>query len=169
MSCRSIASGAYHRIRISRVDRVPPWLSSEVREIVFAPFDGPEAVVPALMRRVVARLAEYDAVIHVVRSSELDVSNVMGLSALAVTVVWTSRVAKMRDRSSTTRTPIVLTGESELLCRPGELVWSRHRNPSIISFGCPQSEWGRQRTATRTSCAGTNPPLTLLHANTARS
>lgn len=47
--------------------------------VAFAPDRGPEAVVPALVHGVMARVAEDYAVVHGIRSPKLDVSDVMGL------------------------------------------------------------------------------------------
>ena len=118
-----------------------------MRVVAFTPDYVPEAVVTTLMRGVVARLAENDAVVHGVRSSELHMSNVMGLRTLAMAVLRASCPAKAMDTRSTARAPILLTRKGQLLSRRRELVWSRHdyRNlrsvtafapPGLITVGC---------------------------------
>jgi hypothetical protein len=93
------------------------FLPPEVWVVAFPPDDGPEAVVSALMRGVVARLAEDDAVVHGVRSSELDVPNVMGLHTLAKFVIRSACVPKSGDVRSTAGTAKSLTRKGALLSR----------------------------------------------------
>jgi hypothetical protein len=113
-----------------------------VRVVALTPYYGPEAVVSTFVHRVVTRLAEDDAVVHGVCPSELHVSNVMGLRALAVPVLRASRFAKSKDMCSAARAPMFLTRKDQLLSRPGELVRSRHLSTtSILSVSSRYAVW----------------------------
>ena len=57
--------------------------ATKMRIVAFVPDDGSEAVVAALVCRVMARPADHDAVVDGIRSSEFNVSDVMRLRPLA--------------------------------------------------------------------------------------
>src|SRR5262249_6498724 len=88
--------------------RVARTLPAKVRVIALAPDGGPEAIVPALVNRVVAGLAEDDAIVHRVQSAQLDVLEVMGPRPFAEPVLSSSDIPDVGDMRPT-------GGASELL------------------------------------------------------
>lgn len=87
---------------------------------------GTEAKISAFMHGVVACLAKNDAIVYRVGPTELDVSHVVSLGALAVFVLRTSCFAKANNFGSTTCALELLTNESLLLDRLGKFIASSH-------------------------------------------
>jgi len=96
-----------------------PWVAShlptEVWVIAFPPDHCTETVVSALMRGVVAGLAEDHAVVHGVRSAELDVPEMMGLRTFTEFVLRSSRLPEAGNVGATAGAPESLTSVGELL------------------------------------------------------
>jgi hypothetical protein len=125
----------------SRIGQLP----SEVREIDFASDDESvddtrlivliRMVYAALMCGVVARPAEYDAVIQGRQSPLVDVFAVMGMRTFGILVLHLRRVAKGKNDRATARAPIFLTSKGQFLSYEGELIGSGHlRSSSIASL-----------------------------------
>jgi hypothetical protein len=77
------------------------------------------------MHGVVACLAEDNAVVHRVRSAELDVNDMMSSRAFSILVPFTTFLAEAENAGPTAGTPAPLAGKRLLLCQSGELIGSR--------------------------------------------
>ncbi len=134
-------------------------LPTEVWVIALAPNHSSETIIPALVCGVMARVAKYDAIVHGVRSSQLDVFNVMGVRALAVSVFRSPCLAKSRDARPTARTPMVLASKRHSLRRPRELVGSWHHYFSSMIWRTPAA--CRSNPSRRPYCHFLNGRITL--------
>ena len=84
---------------------------------------------------VVARPAEYDAVIQGRQSPLVDVFAVMGMRTFGILVLHLRRVAKGKNDRATARAPIFLTSKGQFLSYERELIGSGHlRSSSIASL-----------------------------------
>ena len=81
---------------------------AEIRKNTLLCDGSAKAVIPALMRRVMARLAQYHAVIHGVHAAEFNMLNVVSLSALRKTVSCAACLPQPCDTLPTTGTSIIL-------------------------------------------------------------
>lgn len=98
---------------------------------ILRPCNGyPVSIISAFVRAVVARLAENDAVIHLISTPKLYVLHVMRLNAFAKFVLLPARIAEAMYFFTATRTSVFLASQCKLLRGHVKLEGSIHNSPN---------------------------------------
>ena len=105
-------------------------LPEEVREITLLSNHSAVAIVAALVSRIVARPAKYDAVVQQSSSARLYVSNVMRLCSFTELMLPTPGVSQASNACAATSAPKLLSRERQSLGRNRKLIWS-HCSPHL--------------------------------------
>jgi hypothetical protein len=83
------------------------------------------------MNGVVARVAKDYAIVQEFCPSELNMSNVMRLGTLTISVSRLARMAKSKDLRSTATASTLLTSKRQFLRRAGKLIGPLHHRPPL--------------------------------------